>query len=349
MEYELKRKICLNCGKTGHEFKICNEPITSYGVINFNILSYPNEKLIIKENFSLKKNKSYKIISKKYPEVKCYISNIKAQDDFNTYKIKDNKINYEELDDLQKFLYYKDKIFFMMVSRRFSLGFIEFIRGKYDVYNSKNIIDIFEQMYESEITLINDNDYDDILYFFLNRKNEIKEIVLKKIYEGKYGNEYIDAKNKFSLLQNPDSQVPLDLYFYTTHIKSKWNNAEWGFPKGRRDKRSEENINCAIREFQEETGYHENEYSILDKIEPLEEKLVGTNGIEYRHIYYLALNNCKDHFIEKYDNYEIGKIEWMNYQDAYSSIRPYHVDKKRILTQTFLFIINFLIKNINEI
>ena len=122
-----------------------------------------------------------------------------------------------------------------MVSRRFSLGFIEFLRGKYDVYDVKSIINLFEQMYEEEINLIRKSKYDDLLYCFLNRNEEPKEVVLNRIYEGRYANEYCEAKIKFNLLRDLGDDVQLDLDFYTKHIKPRWKNPEWGFPKGRRD------------------------------------------------------------------------------------------------------------------
>lgn len=355
MEYEnnFRRKIlCANCGKHGHEFKSCIEPITSYGIINIDIANTTNETLVIKDKFSTKKNTYYKIISKKYPEIKCYISdNIKLYDDNdNIYKLDNDTIPYQEDEHIHKFCYYRDKILFMMVSRKFSLGFIEFIRGKYNVSDAKSIINLFEQMYEDEIKYIRKNQYDNILYYFLNRNNEPIEVVLNRIYEGKYSNEYCEAKIKFNMLLNPsddeNNDIPLDLNFYTKYIRPRWRKPEWGFPKGRRDKRNEENLTCACREFEEETGYKKDEYNVLNKIEPIEEKLIGTNGVGYKHIYYLAINNCeKNRTMEDYDSYEIGDIKWFTYDEAMIHIRPYHIEKKKILTRVYLFIMNYLIHN----
>ena len=359
MEYDKtyrRRIICTNCGNFGHEFKTCQEAITSLGIININILDDKTETLIIKEKFSSKKISFYKITSKKYPDIKCYISdNIKLCEEHNDiYKLDNENVPYQEDDHIRKFCYYKDKILFMMVSRRFSLGFIEFIRGKYDISDAKSIINLFEQMYEDEIVYIRKNQYDDILYYFLNRKNEPKDVVLNRIYEGKYSNEYCEAKIKYNMLKNSVSDisgdVPLDLNFYTKYIKPRWSKPEWGFPKGRRDKRTEENLTCACREFEEETGYKMNEYSVLNKIEPVEEKLIGTNGINYKHIYYLSVDNCdKNNINRNYDTYEIGDIKWFTYEEAMAHIRPYHTEKKRVLTRVYLFILNYLIHNSNDI
>ena len=353
MEHETsfcRKMLCTNCGKPGHEYKFCKEPITSFGIINVKIIDETNESLVLRDKFSTKKNTFYRIASKKYPTIKCYISdNIKLyEDQHDSYKLDNETIPYDKEDQIHKFCYYRDKILFLMVSRRFSLGFIEFIRGKYDISDTKTIINLFEQMTEQEIKFINKNNYDDILYYFLNRTNESKEIVLNRIYEGKYSSEYCEAKIKFNILMDPsddeNNNIPWNLNFYTKYIKPRWTKPEWGFPKGRRDKRTEENLSCACREFEEETGYNKNEYYILNKIEPIEEKLIGTNGINYKHIYYLSLNTCdRETMLSDYDVYEIGDIKWFTYDEAMNHIRPYHVEKKKILTRIYLFILNYLI------
>jgi 8-oxo-dGTP pyrophosphatase MutT (NUDIX family) len=354
MEYETysRRKMCSNCGKYGHEVRSCNEPITSYGIINIEIMENTNENLILKDKFSTKKNTYYKIVSKKYPDIKCFVSNnIRLCEDQNDiYKLDNETIPYDDDEHIRKFCYYKDKILFMMVSRKFSLGFIEFVRGRYDVSDAKTIINLFQQMYRDEIKYIHKNQYDDILYYFLNRNNESKEVVLNRIYEGKYSNEYCEAKIKFNTLLNPmedeNNDVPWSLNFYTKNIRPKWRKPEWGFPKGRRDKRTEENLSCACREFEEESGYKKNEYCVLNKIEPIEEKMTGTNGVNYKHIYYLAINNCDiERELKDYDTYEIGEIKWFTYDEAILHIRPYHMEKKKILTRVYLFILNYLIHN----
>jgi 8-oxo-dGTP pyrophosphatase MutT (NUDIX family) len=350
-----RRMLCANCGKPGHEFKFCNEPITSFGIINIKIDEDSTESFMIKDKFSTKKNTYYKVMSKKYPNVKCYISdNIKLyEDQTDNYKLDTDTIPYDAEDQVRKFCYYKDKIKFLMVSRRFSLGFIEFIRGKYDPSDSKCIINLFEQMTADEIKFISTNDYDNILYYFLNRTSEEKEVVLNRIYEGKYSTEYCEAKIKFNMLVSPNddenNNIPWDLYFYTRYIKPRWTKPEWGFPKGRRDKRAEENLMCACREFEEETGYKKEEYTVLNRIEPIEEKLIGTNGVNYKHIYYLAMNEInKENAIDQLDFYEIGDIQWFSYDEAMNHIRPYHMDKRKILTRVYLFILNYLVHYDNQ-
>ena len=279
--YQKRKIICSNCGKNGHEYRSCHDPVTSYGIININVVDTNFENIFIKEKFSQRKNIYDEFTSLKYPGIKCLINDnfkIFDADNNNNYQLNNNSVPFTNKNHIMKFNYYRDKIKFMMVSRKFSLGFVEFIRGKYDVVNVSSIVNLFEQMYQDEINFIGKNTYDNILYYFLNRFGESKEIVLNRIYEGKYSNEYCEAKIKFNILSSIDNDinVPVNLYFYTKNIKPKWKKPEWGFPKGRRDRHCEENIECASREFEEETGYTKTEYFILNKIEPVDEIFIST-------------------------------------------------------------------------
>lgn len=350
LNLKTKRHImCGNCGKLGHEIKYCLDGISSFGMINLRVDGNICEHLMIQEKFCTQKNSYFTVTSKKYPNIKLRVSdNFKLYaDTTNNYKLEDICVLNQTNDQFKRFCYYKDKILFMMVSRRFSLGFIEFIRGKYDVSDTKMIINLFEQMTADDINLIRTSTYDDLLYLFINRHNETKEVVLNNIYEGKYSNEYCEAKIKFNILRESDD-IPWNLSFYTKYIKPKWKEPEWGFPKGRRDNLSEENLSCACREFEEETGLTNKDYVVLNKIEPIVETLVGTNGIPYKHIYYLSINEsteANNDLFTNYDTHEIGEIKWFTYTEAMNHIRPYHHNKKKILTHIYLFIMNYLINN----
>jgi len=374
-----KKQLCINCGKRGHEFKSCMDPITSFGIIDIKILDDDSKSDLFRTKFSTKKNISYILTSYKYNNIQCNIADgIKIMND-NNYKIDNECIKCDNSINMRKFFYYKNKILFLMVSRKFSIGFVEFIRGKYQVHDSHTIIRLFEQMTVSEITFIHNSAcYDDILYYFLNNNNLMeKSDILNKVYRGKYANEYCESKIKFETLLNSDDQIPWNLHFYTKTVKPKWKNVEWGFPKGRRETNTEENLCCARREFEEETGMNNNDYQILDKVEPIDEYLVGTNNVSYKHVYYLGISSdnvyhshihtnnettsknnsnkpCSkyegimpslsktDIGSSSYDTQEIGEVKWFTFDDAMNNIRPYHVGKKSVLTKIYMFIINYL-------
>lgn len=352
------RIVCTNCGKTGHEYRTCKDPISSFGIINIDILpgslsdslytGHENEIMVSK--YSTKKT-GCRIVSHKYPEIECVFEETpKSGRTIQTgggIRLRAGKSPSMRAD-VQKIIHYQHRILFMMVSRKYSLGYIEFLRGKYRVTDSNAIIRLFEQMYQGEIDSIKTVPYDDLIYQFSNRDGESRETVLHKLYHGRYSVVYCEAKIKFEMLKNPSPEqlkmLPATLDFYANSIKPKYSGQEWGFPKGRRDEYSEDNITCARREFQEETGYTTSDYTILNRIEPLEEIMEGTNGVPYKHVYYLGINQSQlDPSDLERDSHEIGNVGWFNYQEAMELIRPYHINKKVILTQAFMFIINTLV------
>jgi 8-oxo-dGTP pyrophosphatase MutT (NUDIX family) len=325
---------CLNCGKFGHEQRQCREPIKSWGII------------LVK--FDDKVNHS------------C--TNIKKYENFNGIRL------YSK-DDLMKASEIMEKIKFLLVRRKHSLGFSEFIRGKYVVSNINGVRGLFNQMVPEEISLIRENTFDQLWNYFwgiktpiisipIENKNEDKICDNSNIQEISSNNlnifnkkEYYDSKSKFMILKEKkeiESDLVLDLDFYLNTSSPSYLTPEWGFPKGRK-KRGESDIECAIREFSEETDIDESSIEILKNIKPIEEDLTGTNGIRYKHIYYLAelkeenANVISDEV--RYSNSEIGDIGFYNYEEASGLIRDYHIEKKSILRCIMNYYMDLIKKN----
>lgn len=336
-----KKVVCSNCGKLGHEHKVCSDAKTSFGIINVSLFDNEDYQKL-KHSYCADIITSYYIESEKYSNIKFSITdNIKLADkNNNSVQISDSCVKYKTDKDKFLFQYYASKIKFLMVERRHSLGFIQFITGKYNVENNESIINLFEQMTEKEIKNIGLMEYEDLLYYFVNDGFSSKESVLKENLC-----RYIDAKNKFNELKNADANSKcINLSCYVQNVRPKWKINEWGFPKGKRKDSNEDNISCASREFQEETGYQEGEYVIMNKIEPIEENLFGTNGVPYKHVYYVSLDSKKNDNNYNYDYREIGDVRWFSYQEALLHIRPYHLDKRDVLTRLFMFFMNSLLE-----
>ena len=128
-----------------------------------------------------------------------------------------------------------------MVQRKHSLGFLEFIRGKYNVNNIETILFLIEQMTPEEINNIETHDFDYLWNNVWNDNNQ-NEPVNKNINHQK---EYILSKQKFYDLKLNNSDI-------FSQVTPKFSFNEWGFPKGRRDL-YEPDMVCAMREFEEET------------------------------------------------------------------------------------------------
>lgn len=222
----------------------------------------------------------------------------------------------------------EENLEYLMVQRRDTLGFVEFMRGKYNLENIKYIYDLFRIMTESERIKILNNEFDYLWTNLWMNKN------LKKFH-----NEYSSSKKKFNILKRGTEINGEFISLLSVHQKTDicWKTPEWGFPKGRRNLR-ESDIDCATREFEEESGYKMNDYRVIKGLDPVIELFSGTNSIRYKHIYYIAesINNIsleidKDNFNQAS---EISKIKWFKYDEAFNSIREYNMEKRDVLKKT---------------
>jgi 8-oxo-dGTP pyrophosphatase MutT (NUDIX family) len=315
--YKKKRKkhYCSNCGKYGHIFKKCKEPITSIGIICVKFES-DNESSIID-----------------------YFQNTIIENTKNINILNINNKNYNNFKFINSF---KSKLKFLFIRRKHTLSYIEFIRGRYDIAEVAHLISLFELMTPYEIEKIKKYDFKE-LWCRLWKKTSCC-----KIYE----KEYELSKRKFKKLKSlPSTSNYINLDFLTSHITPKFETPEWGFPKGRRNYH-EKNMDCAMREFYEETSYSDKDYYLVDNITPINEIFNGTNGVLYKHVYYLAIDHSgKDAYIKK-DNLhqvdEIGDISWLTYDEAVKKIRPYHSEKKKLLNEIYLFLVNIVLNTKKE-
>ena len=296
-----KINYCINCNKNGHVRKRCDMPIISNGIISFYIKNFNNCKK-------------------------------KELEDYICININKKKI----MDDIE-LVNINEDIQFVMIQRKHSLGYVEFIRGRYNENNLNDYFDknalpsinyLIEQMNEEEINNIITKNFDELwdkLWGSDNKKNN------------KYHNEYILSKNKFD-------SVKIN-YIVLDFLKSKYCFNEWGFPKGRRNQ-YETDLACALREFEEETNITKNNIYVLEECEFIRETMIGTNNRPYIHNYFLAL--LKDDIIDKKYNNEVGDIGLMNIGECLNIIRPYHNEKIKIIKFIYSMIDDYL-KNIKKL
>lgn len=307
---------CGNCGKYGHLYRNCSEPIISFGVTLVHV-SFFDKPFV--------------------DEVREFMS-----DDTNALPLtyQDDGIKFQSHHDIRPFCLFKNKIRFLMIQRRHTLGYVEFIRGRYHVENVDGIIFLFKQMTPEEITKIGESPFD-ILWNELWGDEKARQA---------HQNEFSYSQNKFNRLKNrDDTNSGLNLDFYVREVKPKWDSPEWGFPKGRRNK-YENNLECALREFHEETGFNKVEYTLIQSIKPIEEKFYGTNGVCYKHIYYPAFSLTNRHVAldDSIQTEEIGGIRWCTYEEALQLIRPHHEERKIILTRLYMRFMNNIISLYNK-
>ena len=96
------------------------------------------------------------------------------------------------------------------------------------------------------------------------------------------------------------------------------------------------------------SSYNENDYSILDETNIIKENLIGTNGVNYRHNYFLAIIH-KNEINNNKENKEIGALKFMSLDDCLKVIRPYHNNKQIIIKKIHSLILNFMIEYSDKI
>jgi len=196
---------------------------------------------------------------------------------------------------------------YLMICRSKSFGYIEFLSGNYSVNNTIQIQYLIDEMSMEEKTrLLNWN--------FIDLWTELWYI--KPIDE--------KSKKKFNYLKSGILQNMIE-----TSI-TRWETPEWEFPKGRK-KIHEKMVECAVREFIEETGYSKNDIKIIDNVIPFEEVFIGSNIKSYKHKYYLAILVGNTIPLNPIQYSEISKIDWLSYEECLENIREYSIEKKNIL------------------
>ena len=224
---------------------------------------------------------------------------------------------------------------FLMIRRKDSFGYIDFIRGKYTLNNLQQIKNIINEM-------------------SIDEKNRLLTLPFDTLWNEMWGNpsniniqyksEEINSKKKFELLKegisiNSDGTI-INLKDIIDSSVTSWTETEWEFPKGRRNQK-EKDLECALREFEEETGIPKSDIVLIYNILPFEEMFIGSNHKSYKHKYFLALMdekcNTLPNNLNNYQKTEVSKLEWKTFNECLECIRPYNLEKKE------------LIKNINKV
>ena len=130
----MKHLKCLNCGNFGHEQRKCTESVVSWGIILIKTLANNNHD----------KCQNTVVISNNQ---KCPILETK----------RDIAIISQYIDNMLQFL---------LVKRKHSLGFAEFICGRYMVDNINGIKGLFSQMINEEINIIKTETFEQVWKYF---------------------------------------------------------------------------------------------------------------------------------------------------------------------------------------
>lgn len=218
--------------------------------------------------------------------------------------------------------YEQNSLLMLMVQRKDSMSYGDILRGAYDTKRNPDILKILV----SELTCRERHRLQSL--DFETNWNYMTSFLTYRHFAQK---EYIRACAKW--LQN---SVDIKILLNDPSLHQHYPTSEFGFPKGRPEA-YEEPLECAVREFCEEVGYQAKSLEIL-QCPPLIEEFRATNGIEYRHVYFLGTvkdsegQPCYNRYDPKQAD-EIHNIGWFTVNEAESILRPYDIEKKRIIEE----------------
>ena len=201
----------------------------------------------------------------------------------------------------------------LMIRRKDSMSFAEFLRGKYDPTNIPYVGTLVKNMTLKEQVAI---------------ATEPFETLWKNLWgDDRSSSDFQTSKERF---------YTLDRMALMKDTLSEYTEPEWGFPKGRR-MRGETDMACAVREFGEETNIPREAYTVLKNI-VFEETFMGLNNVRYRHVYFVALLTQPDlvNLTQRFtpmQRREISGIAWKTMEEAEALIRPHHVERLGMLNQ----------------
>lgn len=292
-----KNIVCCNCGKSGHVYKKCFNPITSLGIICF-----------------------------KTEDLKS-IEHLTSKSDWKRTSF-DNELNIYA--NPKTFVTQSSPIKYLLIRRKDSLSFAEFVRVKYNISDVDYIKKMLRNMTKDEHVFLKGATTSDEIW---NRLWTSKKKSRTRI------NEYNRVKKKLSLLLTGAK----DKYGNIFTIKSLLDNItttrdepEWGFPKGRRVPK-ESDIQCSVREFCEETDISRGDTHLLKNVGPVEETFTGSNNVIYKHIYYIAELKKDVEVSINPDNIhqraEIGDIQWFNREETIKKLEAKNKERIAIFTR----------------
>lgn len=162
----------------------------------------------------------------------------------------------------------------ILVHKRYTYAFSEFVYGRYSRQNQKNLMALFEQMTAGELLDIWSLNFEQMWYriWLTGPRRELFTKKHTKFYTSFIRDDGGRALQQM-LRQVQDRGVPF-----------------WEIPKGRPNGK-EGDLVCAMREFTEETGVEKKDYRLLPGVK---RRVTFVHmGVRYVHVYYVAVASSR--------------------------------------------------------
>ena len=220
------------------------------------------------------------------------------------FKIKNNSIQY------------------LMIRRRNTIGFVQFIRGQYINTDINYIQTLFNVMTDEELILINNKNFDHLWeYLWLdNFYNNVND----KTRKDKQSSEIKFSNIKIGFYHNNEY---INIDHFLKNKKSFYKEPEWEFPKGRRNI-NESEFGTALREFNEETAINKEDINCISEVNLFKEEYKSYDNVKYKNMYFLCkynLDNDKFSILpERREQYtEVSDIRFLDINQVKEKIRNY--------------------------
>lgn len=212
--------------------------------------------------------------------------------------------------------YKEDNVKVLLVRRKDSMSYVEFIRGKYKPSDPLYIRSLVRGMTAEEHHKI-------LTMSFYELWTDMW--VTKTIHS--HRQEYDKSYRRFK-------ECIMGVRDYIRTLRDPNVDPEWTFPKGR-PQSDECDIDCAKREFEEETGIDKTRLHIFSNM-PLKEVYTGTNGIVYETHFFIAtvdeefpsINPANRHQIE-----EVSDVAWISPSEIRTKMRSTYLSKEIVLRE----------------
>ncbi len=188
----------------------------------------------------------------------------------------------------------------LFICKRYTYAFNLIAHGRYNEHNKAEMIELLGgTTVDEKLDLLSLN-FSQIRYRIYLNKSQVNQT-------------FFMAKNKFESTFVVDNGVKLRKLI----AKSAHSNKIWEIPKGHKLNKSEPDIHCAVREFEEETGITKKSYKLFPGAKKTYSYIDA--GVRYTNIYYIAFTRStaapRINFNNQDQIDEICDIRWMNIDD----------------------------------
>lgn len=161
-----------------------------------------------------------------------------------------------------------DSTKFLLIQKRETYEYMTFMKGKWRTRNDVNLL--FSKMTKDERYRIRNYTFDELW----------NDLWISDKYSF-YTSGYNHADRKYREIRNSIPHLLDSTSSDTTHLP-------WEFPKGKKSTGFETYVECAFREFYEETGIHTKNVELISGCVPVGEIYVGGDNRKYSTLYYIA-------------------------------------------------------------